>query len=362
MYMSIVSPGVRAEPRPLFPRLSRLQEEPGHHTLLQGFFYLSAIGKDHLTEPVRSALEPLVRPVSRGEQHFQTKESEWPVNQPLPKLASKLQASGEAIYINDLPTLPCEVYAAYVTSTVANCKLGTIDSSQAMTMPGAVACLTANDVPGINNHAKPMKQPEEILCSGEVLYAGQPVALVVADTQSHADAMAKAVKVTYTDLKPPILTIQDAIAAQSFFPSNDQEVIKGDAEGAIAAASRVVTGEVSCDSQYHFYMETQVCRCTPLEDGMEVQSSTQALDTVQNAVSQATGLAAHRIYVSVKRVGGGFGGKLNCSCIPASACAVAAHVLNRPVCLSMSLSSNMEVIGKRAPYLGKYKVSQVCRQ
>eukprot|EP00058_Branchiostoma_floridae_P000040 XP_002585528.1 hypothetical protein BRAFLDRAFT_89258 [Branchiostoma floridae] len=168
--------------------------------------------------------------------------------------------------------------------------------------------------------------------------------------------MAKAVKVTYTDLKPPILTIQDAIAAQSFFPSNDQEVIKGDAEGAIAAAPHIVTGEVSCDTQYHFHMETQVCKCTPLEDGMEVQASTQALDSVQTAVSQATGLAAHSVYVSVKRVGGGFGGKLSRSCVAASACAVAAQVLNRPVCLSMSLKTNMETIGKRAPYLGKYKV------
>ena len=56
--------------------------------------------------------------------------------------------------------------------------------------------------------------------------------LSISDTQAHADAMAKAVQVTYTDMKPPILTIQDAISAESFHP-NVQEVVKGDPKGIV---------------------------------------------------------------------------------------------------------------------------------
>ncbi|CAH1253092.1 XDH [Branchiostoma lanceolatum] len=261
-------------------------------------FYLSAVGKESLTERVRSAGDSLVRPVSRGEQHFQTKESEWPLRQPMPKTSSRVQASGEAIYINDMPAIPGEVFAAFVTSTVANCKLGNLDFSRAM-----------------------------IFSSGEVSYAGQPVALVIADTQAHADVIAKAVLVTYTDIKPPILSIHDAIAAESFHP-NVTELVKGDAKGALAGAPHRISGEVSCGSQYHFYMETQVCRCTPTEDGMDVQSATQSMDSVQAAVAQATGMSAHRVYVSVKRLGGGFGGKCTASTLPAAACAVAAQTLN----------------------------------
>ncbi|XP_035659160.1 xanthine dehydrogenase/oxidase-like isoform X2 [Branchiostoma floridae] len=321
-------------------------------------FYLSAVGRDHLTEPVRSALEPLVRPVSRGEQHFQTKESEWPLRKPVPKTSARVQASGEAMYTNDLPQTSGEVCAALVTSTVANCKVGTLDFSQAMEMPGAITCLTAKDIKGENNYNVPFLAPVtpkiEVLSSGEILHAGQPLAVVIADTQSHADAMAQAVKVTYTDLKPPILTIQDAIAAESFhYPVF--ELVKGDPKGALAAAPHRISGEVSCDSQHHFYMETQACRCAPLEDGMEVQSATQATDFVQNSVAQATGISAHRLYVSVKRLGGGFGGKTLGSLLPAAACAVAAQNVNRPVRLSLNLGTNMEAITKRAPYLLKYE-------
>eukprot|EP00058_Branchiostoma_floridae_P011134 XP_002596622.1 hypothetical protein BRAFLDRAFT_78483 [Branchiostoma floridae] len=277
-------------------------------------FYLSAVGKESLTEPVRSAADSLARPVSRGEQHFQTKESEWPLRQPMPKTSSRVQE-----------------------------------------IPGAVAYLTAADVKGENNYNLPPSPVAEIFSSNEVSFAGQPVALVIADTQVHADAMAKAVQVTYTDIKTPILTIQDAITAESFHPIV-KEVVKGDPKGALAAAPHRVSGEVSCGSQYHFYMETQVCRCTPTEDGMDVQSATQSMDSVQASVAQATGMSAHRVYVSVKRVGGAFGGKAAASKLPAAACAVAAQNLNRTVRLSMCLDANMAAMSKRAPYLVKYEV------
>ncbi|XP_035691294.1 xanthine dehydrogenase-like [Branchiostoma floridae] len=342
----------------LVPDESALQSAQYTKQLALGLFYkfyLSAVGKEGLTEQVRSAADSLARPVSLGEQHFQTKESEWPLRQPMPKTSSRVQASGEAIYINDMPATPGEVYAAFVTSTVANCKLGNMDFSHAMEIPGAVAYLTAKDVRGENNYNPPSSPVAEIFSSDEVSYAGQPVALVIADTQVHADAMAKAVQVTYTDMKPPILTIQDAIATKSFHP-NVKEVVKGDPKGALAAAPHRISGEVSCGSQYHFYMETQVCRCTPTEDGMDVQSATQSMDLVQASVAQVTGMSAHRVYVSVKRVGGAFGGKGRGSLLPAAACAVAAQNLNRTVRLSMCLDTNMEAISKRSPYLLKYEV------
>ncbi|XP_035690573.1 xanthine dehydrogenase-like isoform X4 [Branchiostoma floridae] len=342
----------------LVPDESALQSAQYTKQLAMGLFYkfyLSAVGKESLTEQVRTAADSLARPLSRGEQHFQTKESEWPLRQPMPKTSSRVQSSGEAIYINDMPAMPGEVYAAFVTSTVANCKLGNLDFSHAMEIPGAVAYLTAGDVRGENNYNLPSFPVAEIFSSDEVSYAGQPLALVIADTQVHADAMAKAVQVTYTDMKPPILTIQDAISAEFFHP-NVQEVIKGDPKGALAAAPHRISGEVSCGSQYHFYMETQVCRCTPTEDGMDVQSATQSMDSVQASVAQVTGMSAHRVYVSVKRVGGAFGGKGPASMLPAAACAVAAQNLNRTVRLSMSIDANMEAMSKRSPYLVKYEV------
>ncbi|XP_019627736.1 PREDICTED: xanthine dehydrogenase/oxidase-like [Branchiostoma belcheri] len=346
----------------LKPDNSALQSAEYTKQLATGLFYkfyLCAVGRESLSEFVRSAVDPLVRPVSRGEQHFKTSEAEWPVRKPLPKTTARVQASGEAIYTNDLPRTAGEVCAALVTSAVANCKLGTLEFSHAMDMPGAVTCLTAKDIKGENNCNVPFISPVtpriELLSTGEVLHAGQPLAVVIADTQSHADAMAEAVKVTYTDLKPPILTIHDAIAAESFhYPVFEKT--KGDPIGALAGAPHRISGEVASSAQHHFYMETQACRCAPSEDGMEVQAATQAPDMVQTAVAQATGISAHRLYVSVKRVGGAFGGKTFGSLIPAAVCAVAAQNINRPVRLSLNLATNMEAITKRAPYVLKYEV------
>ena len=61
-------------------------------------------------------------------------------------------------------------------------------------------------------------------------YAGQAVALAVADTQEHAHQMAQAVTLTYQSLGKQILTIQDAIAANSFY-KKDPDVNIGDADG-----------------------------------------------------------------------------------------------------------------------------------
>ena len=63
------------------------------------------------------------------------------------------------------------------------------------------------------------------------------------------------------------------------------------------------------------------------------------------------------VNISVRRLGGGFGGKISQQNNVAAACAVAAHKLRRPVRMKMSLRTNMMMLGKRLPYLFKYKAS-----
>ena len=63
-------------------------------------------------------------------------------------------------------------------------------------------------------------------------------------------------------------------------------------------------------TQYHHYMETQQCVCVPSEDGMDVYSSSQWIDTAQIAVSQCLKVPQHRLNFYVRRVGGAFGGKI----------------------------------------------------
>jgi xanthine dehydrogenase/oxidase len=54
------------------------------------------------------------------------------VNEPIPKLEGQSQCSGEAQYVNDMPSFPGELTAIFVMATIANCDIDTIDASAAL--------------------------------------------------------------------------------------------------------------------------------------------------------------------------------------------------------------------------------------
>ena len=126
---------------------------------------------------------------------------------------------------------------------------------------------------------------ETLFAFDQIDYADQPIGLVVAHTYDQAVNAVTMVNVKYKELKNPILTIQDAIAANSFFPPPD-DFKYGDAETAIKNAPRKISGNVSLGAQFHFHLENHVAISEPTEDGIEVNSSTQFIDLVQKIVAQ----------------------------------------------------------------------------
>lgn len=117
-----------------------------------------------------------------------------------------------------------------------------------------------------------------------------------------------------------------------------------------------LTGRFDIGLQYHFTMEPQTCVCVPIEDGMDVYSSTQAMDVTQVAIADALVVPNNLINMQVRRVGGGYGGKITRSVQIACATAVAAHHLNRPVRFAMTIEANMNIIGKRYACINDYEV------
>ena len=85
---------------------------------------------------VRSGGSKIQRPISSGAQSFDTYPSNWPLTQALPKLEAFHQTAGEAIYVNDLPSRPDELHAAFVLANVVHRKITAIDPSPALAMPG----------------------------------------------------------------------------------------------------------------------------------------------------------------------------------------------------------------------------------
>lgn len=331
--------------------------------LAVNLLYKTLLGICRPSDPrLASGGTDLQRPLSSGLQTWQDKTEEWPLKQPLPKKTAHLQASGEAEFVNDLPKYKHELCGAFVLSTVAKATVASIDPAPALAIPGVVQFISVSDIPqgGENNAfsrytAWPLPA-EEVFSSGNIEFAGQAVGLILAESQQVADLAAQKVVVHYKDVQKPLLSIDDAIAAGSIFPSFIQPSTVGNPEDAFAESPKKIEGELRIGQQYHFYMETVSCVCVPAEEGMEVYVTAQSTDCVQISVAGALGKPQNYINVHVPRLGGSFGGKFFLSNHVAVGTAIAAYSLGRPVRVTHSLSNTMKHGGKRFGVLAKYKV------
>lgn len=116
------------------------------------------------------------------------------------------------------------------------------------------------------------------------------------------------------------------------------------------------TLEMGC--QYHYTMETQCTVCIPAEDGgIDVYPSSQWMDLVQVAISEALIMPQKLINIVIRRVGGSYGAKGLYSAHIASACAIACHLSRRRVRFVMSIEDNMSMYGKRYACKSDYTVA-----
>ncbi|MBQ5946551.1 xanthine dehydrogenase molybdopterin binding subunit [Massilia sp. ST3] len=268
--------------------------------------------------------------------------------------SAELHVLGQATYTDDIRELAGTLHAALGLSARPHARIGTIDLAPVRASRGVVAVLTAADIPGTND-CGPIIHDDPILADGLVQYVGQPIFIVVADTHDNARRAARLAQVGYEDL-PAVLTPQEARAAQSYVLP-PMRLARGDAAQAFAAAPHVVKGELYVGGQEQFYLEGQIAYAVPGEDrGMHVYCSTQHPSEMQHVVAHALGLHSHHVTVECRRMGGGFGGKESQSALWASAAAIAAARLRRPVKLRADRDDDMLVTGKRHCFHYLYEV------
>ena len=267
------------------------------------------------------------------------------MGKPLPHDAAPLHVTGQARYIDDL-SMANALHLAFGLSTVAHGEITGIDLSAVREAPGVVAVLSAEDLPDMPD-CSPSMHDEPLLAVGTVHYVGQPVFLVVAESHLAARKAARLGKVSYKEL-PALLTVDQALAADSRFEGGPVIWAKGDAGAAIAGAPRLVEGSFEVGGQEHFYLEGQVAAAIPQEGGdMVVHSSTQHPTEVQHKVAHALHLPMSSVRVEVRRMGGGFGGKESQGNALAIACAVAARATGRPARMRYDRDDDMVITGKR---------------
>ena len=262
--------------------------------------------------------------------------------------------SGEALYIDDRPSLQGQLHAAAGQSTIAHGRIKSIDLSAVKAAEGVVAVITVEDVPG-HTDIGPVFPGDPVLAMGQVDYIGQPIFAVAATSHDLARRAVKLAKIEYEELEA-VLTVKDALAKQNFVrpPFTMQ---RGDSETAIEQAEHQLRGEISVGGQEHFYLEGQVSTAEPTEDGgMTVFSSSQHPSEVQKLVAEVLNIPLNKVIVDTRRMGGGFGGKETQAAPWACLAALLSNHTKRPVKFKLSRSDDMCMTGKRHPFENNYHV------
>ena len=189
-------------------------------TLALSLFYkfMLELNENKLKDELKSSSSSIIdsRSVSRAEFKFENEPSSHPVCKPLPKLNAYHQVSGESKYIDDLAPLAQQAHAAFILSEVGRAKIESVAIDEAMKVKGVVRVLLAKDIPGENSIMPRPFGVEPLFADEEVVYCGQPVGLVVADSHETAKKAARLVRVKYGDVKKPILDVFEAMKENSF--------------------------------------------------------------------------------------------------------------------------------------------------
>ena len=270
--------------------------------------------------------------------------------------SAHLHVTGSATYTDDIPELAGTLYAALILSPVAHGELigDGIDCAAILKEHGVVAVYTSKDIPGENN-CGPINHDDPFLAVGKVEFIGQAVAVVVARDMLYAREAAKKAKVQVKELTP-ILTIDEAMAAQSFVMP-PKGITRGNAADAIAKAPHQLKGSTETGQQEQFYLEGHITYAVPREDRqLTLYSSTQHPDGNQREAAAALNLTTNDVEVICRRMGGAFGGKEGNASIFSQSAALAAHLLQKPVKLRVNRDDDMTITGKRHDFRIDYHV------
>jgi xanthine dehydrogenase large subunit len=264
--------------------------------------------------------------------------------------------TGAAWYVDDVAQRRPMLDMWPVTVPYARARILARDATKARLMPGVVAVLFSEDIPG-HNDVGAVRKDEPLLAGPghDVSFHGHPVALVVADTIENARRAAAAVVVDVEPL-PAIIGIAAAAAARSFH-TEPHVIARGDAAHALSLSRHRMSGELHIGGQEHFYIETHAAFAERGEDDeMQIWSSTQHPSEIQAVVSHVLHLPRNKIVVTSPRMGGGFGGKETQGNTWAALTALASWHTRRPVRVQLDRDVDMQLTGKRHPFHARFEV------
>jgi len=292
------------------------QEKTGAYNFLNAS-KPSYCGTQYYPAPkVLSGLEDDVLPIVDSMAKKEVKNDS--VGQPSKHMSGPLHVTGEALYTDDIPLPPQTLQAALLLSKECGRVLESVDVSPALDIPGVTAVYTHEDLVklGGKNEMGPIFKDELLFLpiGHKVTTVGQCLGVCVAESLEAAEHATRAVIVKYKgDEEKVIVSIDDAIAANSFYELSRHKIVRGDATlldglesaGAASATPKVgdivtVSGGFKSGAQEHFYLETNSTLAVPSESctNLTIYCSTQAATKTQTFCASTTNTPAMKVGTS----------------------------------------------------------------
>lgn len=261
---------------------------------------------------------------------------------------------GCSIFVDDITQLTGTLFAVVFGSPVAHGNITRLNLDKAKKLAGVVHIFTYKDIPG-ENQIGAIIQDEVLLAENDVDFVGQPIALIVAESEYIGR---KAKELIEIDIKEhrPIVEAKEAKDNNQFI-APPRTFALGDVEKAWKDCTYIFDGIAISGGQEHLYLETQGTYAIPMENGnFKLMSSTQGPTVVQKIGARILGISMNKIEVDVTRLGGAFGGKEDQATAWAVLALLAVYHLNKPVKLILSRHDDMHMTGKRHPYETNFKI------
>ena len=275
------------------------------------------------------------------------------IGAPASRLDGPVKVRGAARFAAEFP-MEGLVYAALAYSTIPKGRIATTDTSAAAASPGVVLVMTHRNAPRmkplplVTTVAKAAGRDDlPIMQDDRIHWNGQPIAVVLAETQEQADHAKSLVRATYeTELATTRLEQARAQGTEpGLFQGHPLKVEIGDAEAALAAAPIKVDATYRTPRHNHNAIELHAATLAWTGDELTIHDSLQAVSHSAWSMAQAFGIEEERVHVTSPYVGGGFGSK---SLWQHQALgAAAAKLAGRPVRIALSREGVYRVVGGR---------------
>lgn len=241
------------------------------------------------------------------------------VGRPQPRVDGPLKVAGRARYAAEV-AVEGMTYGAVASSAIAKGRIRELRLAAARAAPGVIAVLSHERDPGLPDEDEPYLQdmvavpgsPFRPFCDDRVLFSGQPIALVIADSHEHARDAAALITAEY-DAETPEVDLM-AAKATAYAPPEPRPGIppppppRGDAAAAYAASPVRLQKDYRVAAEHHNPMETMATTVVWEGDGrLAIHTKTQGVNNPKNYVCAVFGLDPDKVRVSSPFVGGSFG-------------------------------------------------------